>query len=90
MATLTLTTRGQLTIRKEFLEHIGVMPGDRIHMEKTVDGKLTLERAEPQGSWQDLAGILKGKTNGAVLTIKEMNEGIEAGAVEAYEAGLRA
>ena len=68
MATLTLTTRGQLTIRKEFLEHIGVMPGDRIHMEKTVDGKLTLERAEPQGSWQDLAGILKGKTNGAVLT----------------------
>ena len=89
MATLTVTARGQLTLRKEFLEHIGVVPGDKIAVEKTDDGKLTLERAAAKGRWEDLAGFLKGKTNGAVLTIEEINEGIGAGAVEAYEAGLR-
>lgn len=80
MATLTVTARGQLTLRKEFLEHIGVMPGDKIDIEKTLDGKLTLERAEAKGRWEDLAGFLKGKTNGARLTIKQINEAIGAAA----------
>jgi hypothetical protein len=49
---------------------------------------LTLERARPKGSWDDFIGCLAGKTK-VRLTIKEINEGIGAGIVEEYEAGLR-
>jgi AbrB family looped-hinge helix DNA binding protein len=89
MATLTVTSRGQVTLRKEFLEHMGVHPGDRIALNKTADGKLTLERSRPKGSWADFIDCLAGKTD-VRLTIDEINEGIGQGIVEAYEAGLKA
>lgn len=88
MATLTVTTRGQVTLRKEFLEHIGVKPGDRISLVKTPNGKLTLERSKHEGSWDQFVGCLAGKTK-VRLTIDEMNEGIAEGAVAAYEEGLK-
>jgi bifunctional DNA-binding transcriptional regulator/antitoxin component of YhaV-PrlF toxin-antitoxin module len=88
MATLTVTSRGQVTLRKEYLLHLGVKPGDKIELGKTPNGKLTLERARPKGSWDDFIGCLAGKTK-VRLTIKEINEGIGAGIVEEYEAGLR-
>ena len=88
MATLTVTSRGQLTLRKEYLQHLGVKPGDKIELGKAPNGMLTLERARPKGSWNDFIGRLAGKTN-VRLTIEEMNEGIGAGIVEEYEAGLR-
>ena len=88
MATLTVTSRGQLTLRKEYLQHLGVKPGEKIELGKAPNGMLTLERARPKGSWNDFIGRLAGKTN-VRLTIEEMNEGIGAGIVEEYEAGLR-
>jgi antitoxin PrlF len=88
MATLTVTSRGQVTLRKEYLQHLGVKPGDKIELGKTPNGKLTLERARQNGSWDDFIGCLAGKTK-VRLTIEEINEGIGAGVVEAYEAGLK-
>ena|ERR1017187_5704681 len=88
MATLTVTSRGQVTLRKEFLEHIGVKPGDQIALIKKPNGKLTLERSKPTGSWDQFVGCLAGKTN-VRLTIDEMNEGIVEGAIAAYEEGLK-
>jgi len=88
MATLTVTSRGQVTLRKEFLEHIGVRPGDQIALNKTPNGRLILERARPKGSWDDFIGCLAGKTN-VRLTIDEINEGIGQGIVDEYEAGLK-
>lgn len=88
MATLTVTSRGQVTLRKDFLEHIGVRPGDQIDLKKTQNGKLTLERARPKGSWDNFIGCLAGKTK-VRLTIEEINEGIGQGILEAYDAGLK-
>lgn len=88
MPALKVTARGQVTLRKEFLEHIGVRPGDRIELNKTANGKLTLERVRPKGRWEDFFGCLAGKTN-VHLTIDEINEGIGEGAVAAYEEGLK-
>ena len=88
MATLTVTSRGQVTLRKEFLQHLGVQPGDKIELGKTPNGKLTLERARPKGSWDDFIGCLAGKTD-VHLTIEEMNEAIGEAIVEEYEAGLK-
>ncbi len=88
MTTITVTSRGQVTLRKEFLEHIGVRPGDRIALNKSASGKLILERARPKGSWDEFIGCLAGKTN-VHLTIDEINDGIGQGVIEAYEAGLK-
>jgi AbrB family looped-hinge helix DNA binding protein len=88
MATLTVTSRGQVTLRKEFLEHIGVKPGDQIDLKKTPNGKLMLERARPKGSWDDFFGCLKGKTN-VRLSIEEINDAIAEAGAEAGMAGLK-
>lgn len=88
MAVVRATSRGQVTLRKEFLEHIGVRPGDPIDLRKTPNGKLTLERAKSTGNWDDFIGCLRGKTD-VRLTIDEINEGIGHGIVEAYEEGLK-
>jgi antitoxin PrlF len=88
MATLTVTSRGQLTLRKEFLEHMDVKPGDQVDLRKTPNGKLTLERARPKGSWDAVFGCLAGKSK-VRLTIDEINEGIGQGIIQAYEEGLK-
>jgi hypothetical protein len=45
------------------------------------DGREELKAERPQGSWRDLRGVLKGKTNGRRLSIEEINEAVtEAGA----------
>lgn len=81
MMTLTVTARGQVTFKKEVLKHLGIQPGDKIHLDLLPDGRAELRAERPQGSWYDLRSVLKGKTNGARLSIKEIGEAIaEAGA----------
>jgi bifunctional DNA-binding transcriptional regulator/antitoxin component of YhaV-PrlF toxin-antitoxin module len=81
MTTLTVTARGQVTFRKDVLKHLGIRPGDRIHLDLLPDGRAELKAERLQGSWHDLRAILDGKTNGARLSIEEIGEAIiEAGA----------
>ena len=81
MTTLTVTARGQVTFKKDVLKHLGIQPGDKIHLDLLQDGRAELKAERPQGTWRDLRGVLKGKTNGARLSIEEINKAIaEAGA----------
>jgi len=81
MTTLTVTARGQVTFKKDVMKHLGVQPGDKIHLDLLRDGRAELKAERPQGSWRDLRSVLKGKTNGARLYVEEINEAIaEAGA----------
>ncbi len=81
MTTLTVTARGQVTFRKDVLQHLGIQPGDKIRLDLLPDGRAELKAERPQGSWREFRGFLKGKTNGARLSIEEINETIaEAGA----------
>lgn len=81
MTTLTVTARGQVTFRKDVLKHLGIGPGDRITLDLLPDGRAELKAEKPKGSWDALRGILKGKGNGARLTIEEIDDAIaEAGA----------
>jgi bifunctional DNA-binding transcriptional regulator/antitoxin component of YhaV-PrlF toxin-antitoxin module len=81
MTTLTVTARGQVTFKKDVLKHLGIQPGDKIHLDLLPDGRAELKAERPQGSWRDLRILLKGKTNGARLSIDKINEAIaEAGA----------
>lgn len=78
MATLTVTSRGQVTLRKEVLQHLGVQPGDKIDVDLLPGNKLQVQAARPKRSWREIYGLLKGKTT-KVATIEEMNETIRKG-----------
>lgn len=73
MTTLTITAKGQVTLRKELLRHMGVAPGDRITVEPLPDGRLEVKPAQRTGDISDIFGILR-QPNGPRLTIEEMNE----------------
>jgi len=42
MNTLTVTAKGQVTLRRELLDHLGVRPGDRIDVDKLPDDGIDL------------------------------------------------
>jgi hypothetical protein len=63
------------------LKHLGIQRGDKIRLDLLPDGRAELRAERPQGSWRELRDFLKGKTNGARLSIEEINDAIaEAGA----------
>ncbi|WP_375396136.1 AbrB/MazE/SpoVT family DNA-binding domain-containing protein [uncultured Sphingomonas sp.] len=78
MATMTVTAKGQVTLRQEFLRHLGVKPGDKISVEKLPDGRIEVAAARGQGRISDVFGMLK-RPGQPVLTIEEMNEVIADG-----------
>lgn len=70
-----------MTFRKEVLQYFGIEPGETIEQDLLPGGRAGLRAAHPKYSLRDLRGILKGKTNGARLSVEEINEAIaEAGA----------
>lgn len=81
MTTLTITTRGQVTFRKDVLKHLGIQPGGKIRLDLLPDGRAELKAERPQGSFRELHGLLRGKGNGKRLSIEEINDAIaESGA----------
>lgn len=88
MPTLKLTSRGQVTLRKEVLRHFGVKPGDKIELQLLPGGKGVVQAERKKGSISDFAGCLKGKTN-VKLTIEEMNEAIGDAVVEEFLRGVQ-
>jgi AbrB family looped-hinge helix DNA binding protein len=72
MITLTVTTKGQVTLRKDLLEHLGVHPGEKITVDKLPDGRIEVRAAWPTGKISDAFDFLK--KNGPSLSIEEMNK----------------
>jgi len=70
---LTVTAKGQVTLRKDVLEHLGVHPGEKITVNKLPDGRIEVKAARPTGKISDVFGLLKRK-GGPSLTIEEMNK----------------
>lgn len=77
MSTLTVTAKGQVTLRKELLQHLGVEPGQKVSVEKLPDGRIEV-RAAPTGKISDIFGIFE-DPNGPKLTIEEINEAAARG-----------
>jgi bifunctional DNA-binding transcriptional regulator/antitoxin component of YhaV-PrlF toxin-antitoxin module len=78
MTILTVTTRGQVTFRKDVLQHLGIKPGDKIELDLLPDGRASLKAVPSEGSIHDFFGLLAGKSD-KVATIDEMNEAIARG-----------
>ena len=43
MSTLTVTAKGQITLRADLLKHLGVRPGEKIDVEKLPDGRIEVK-----------------------------------------------
>lgn len=65
---LTVTAKGQVTLRKDVLEHLGVEPGQKISVEKLPDGRVEVKAAKPAGKISDAFGFLKKKTKQRLST----------------------
>ena len=78
MTTLTVTTRGQVTFRKEVLQHLGIKPGEKIELDLLPDGRATLRAAQAAGTIADFLGLLAGKTS-KVASIEEINHAAAQG-----------
>lgn len=73
MTTLTVTARGQVTFRKDVLQHLGIKPGEKIELDLLPDGRGILKAARTTGKIDSFVGLLAGRTN-KVATIEEINE----------------
>jgi AbrB family looped-hinge helix DNA binding protein len=73
MGTLTITAKGQVTLRKELLKHLGVQPGEQVSVDKLPDGRIEVRAARPTGKISEVFNFLK-RENGPSLSIKDMNE----------------
>jgi hypothetical protein len=73
MSTLTITAKGQVTLRKDLLHHLGVGPGEKILVNKLPDGRIEVKAARPTGKISDVFDFLK-RENGPALSIEEINE----------------
>ena len=73
MITLTVTARGQVTFRKDVLQHLGISPGDKIELDLLPDGRGLLKAARPAGTIARFVGLLASRTQ-KVATIEEINE----------------
>jgi len=78
MNAITVTSKGQITLRKELLRHLGVRPGDRISLDKLPDGEIRIRAVRPSGRIDAFFGLLK-REGQAPVSIEEMNRSIEEG-----------
>jgi AbrB family looped-hinge helix DNA binding protein len=75
---LKVTSKGQVTLRKDVLAHLGVRPGDKIAVQTMPDGKVTLKAERKTGKISDAFGCLYQEGRRA-FTIEEINEAISQG-----------
>jgi AbrB family looped-hinge helix DNA binding protein len=72
MSTLTVTSKGQVTLRKDLLKHLGIQPGEKIAVNKLPDGRVEMKAVRPTGKISDVFGFLE-RPNGPSLSIEEIN-----------------
>jgi bifunctional DNA-binding transcriptional regulator/antitoxin component of YhaV-PrlF toxin-antitoxin module len=78
MSVLKITSKGQVTLNREVLSHLGARPGDRIEVEKLPGGRVEVRIQGPSRAIEDVFGLLK-PDHAASLTLERMNEIIAEG-----------
>jgi bifunctional DNA-binding transcriptional regulator/antitoxin component of YhaV-PrlF toxin-antitoxin module len=71
MTILTVTAKGQITLRKDLLKHLGVRPGDKINAELRPGGRLEVAAAKPKGKISDIFDFLA-RPDGPELSIEDI------------------
>jgi antitoxin PrlF len=77
---LTVTAKGQVTLKRDLLRHLGIRPGERVDLEKLPGGELRVRAARPAGTIDDFLHSLDGKVKRRKpLSIEDMNRIAAAG-----------
>lgn len=79
MTTLSVTSKGQITLKRDLLQHLGIQRGQRVEVIKLPDGELRIKAKESVQPISHVFGLLKDKTSGEVVSIEEMNQAIADG-----------
>jgi antitoxin component of MazEF toxin-antitoxin module len=81
MATLTITAKGQITLKQELLRHLKVVPGQKVAVEKLPDGRLEVRPAVRKHSIEAFSGCLAkpGTPRLSIAQIKKITEDVWAG-----------
>ena len=74
MTILTDTAKGQVTLRKEVLQHLGVKPGDKI----AADGKARLSAVKPKDTLKGFIGSLH-QPGEPARSLEEIDQAIRDG-----------
>ena len=75
--TLKVTAKGQITLRKEVLNHLGVRPGDKLEIDLLTGGRMQL-RPKRGNSAASVFGMLA-RLGTPQLSIEKINEFAAAG-----------
>ena len=75
--TLTVTAKGQVTLRKEVLEHLGVRPGDKVDVDLLCGGRMRV-RAKPGKAVATIFGMLA-RPGTRRRSLEELGEAAAAG-----------
>ncbi len=73
MSTLTVTAKGQITLRRDLLKHLGVHPGEKVSVDKLPGGRIEIKAMRPGGKISDIFNVWKRK-GGPSLSIEEIGE----------------
>ena len=76
-ASTKVTAKGQVTLRRGLLDHIGARPGDRLRIVAMPGGHLDVTVEPKKGSWDAFFGSMK--YDGPSVSIDEINETIAKG-----------
>jgi bifunctional DNA-binding transcriptional regulator/antitoxin component of YhaV-PrlF toxin-antitoxin module len=75
---LTVTAKGQITLRRLVLEHLGVAPGAKVSVSLLENGRIELVAAAVPNDIRSLRGALR-RSGQRPVSLEEMQEAIEAG-----------
>ncbi|MCU0530414.1 MAG: AbrB/MazE/SpoVT family DNA-binding domain-containing protein [Cyanobium sp. Prado107] len=75
---LTVTSKGQVTLRKELLAHLGIRPGQRVDVEVLPGGRLELHAERAIGEIDGFIGLLAGHSSHRA-SLAELDEAAAAG-----------
>lgn len=78
MTILTVTAKGQVTLRKDVLQHLGVKPGDKIAVDVLPDGKARLSAVKPKDALQGFVGSLH-RPGEPARSLEEIDQAIRDG-----------
>lgn len=74
MPVLKVTSKGQVTFRRNLLQHLGVKPGQKIEVRELPEGRIMVEKSAKSGNLSNFIGFLSDNGKGRSLTLDEMKE----------------
>ena len=75
---LTITAKGQITLRQAVLNHLGIRSGNKVRVSLLPDGRVELSSAAAASDLSGLRGALR-RPGQRPVSLREMQDAIEAG-----------